>query len=144
MYFYNTQTCISTTLKTEQQYLNTATKWPLVAKKKKKDQIFIGFQIFTKPHFCSNINSLENGWISIFSHLEYFLHPIATYIVIFILEHGREKEFTRQHGFHLIWSSCISFVEWLIYEDYNVSIEIICLDHGSGNFYLIYWCVLNM
>ena len=36
MYFYNTQTCISTTLKTEQQYLNTATKWPLVAQKKKK------------------------------------------------------------------------------------------------------------
>ena len=26
MYFYNTQTCIFTTLKTEQQYLNTATK----------------------------------------------------------------------------------------------------------------------
>ena len=35
MYFYNTQTCIFTTLKTEQQYLNIATKWPLVAHKKK-------------------------------------------------------------------------------------------------------------
>ena len=40
MYFYNTQTCISTTLKTEQQYLNTATKWPLVAKKKKRLDIY--------------------------------------------------------------------------------------------------------
>jgi len=31
MYFYNTQTHISTTLKTEQQYLNTATKRALNA-----------------------------------------------------------------------------------------------------------------
>ena len=27
MYFYNTQICISTLLKTQQQYLNTTTKW---------------------------------------------------------------------------------------------------------------------
>ena len=31
-----------------------------------------------------------------------------------------------------------------IYEDYNISTKMICLDHGSGDFYLMYWYVLRV
>ena len=35
-------------------------------------------------------------------------------------------------------------IEHFIYEDYKVSTKMVCLDHGSGDFWLIYWCVLSV
>ena len=46
-YFYNTQTRIFTTLKTEQQYLNIPTKHALVSPKKKKTNHLPLFRVFT-------------------------------------------------------------------------------------------------
>ena len=35
-------------------------------------------------------------------------------------------------------------IEHFICENYNIAIKMICLDHGSGDFQLIYWYVLKV